>query len=135
MIKYDKLGPAGQPYLVRWILDFGFFSLRLHRWLHSDDLRNPHDHPWWFWTLCLWGRYTDISAEGEDHVSAGSLRFRRAQHQHSVRVERPAWTILITGPEARQWGFWVDGKFRKRNKYFFEHGHHDPAHPTRRHVA
>ncbi len=135
IFRHDRLGPPGKPYLIRWILDLGLFSIRLHRWLYSDDLRAPHDHPWWFWTLCLWGRYVDLSEGGEDVVTPGSIRFRRAEHRHSVRVERPAWTILITGPESRIWGFWVQGRFRKRNKYFFEHGHHDPEHPTQRFVG
>lgn len=132
MIWREKLGPKDRPYLVRWVLNFGLFSIRIHHWLYSDDLRNPHDHPWWFWTLCLWGRYTDSSENGEDNVKMGSIRFRPARHRHSVKVKKRCWTLLITGPEERVWGFWVKGKFRKRNKYFFEHGHHDPLNPKER---
>lgn len=135
IFKHDRLGPGEKTYLERWVLDLGFFTIRLHRWLHSDDLRNPHDHPWWFVTLCLWGRYTDLGSTGIDRVQPGSIRFRKATHRHSVYVEsKPCWTLVLTGPEQRQWGFWVDGRFRKRNKYFFEWGHHDPEIPTRRHV-
>ena len=128
----DRLGPPGCPYMERWVADFGVFSLRLHHGLHSDDMRAPHDHPWWFLLLCLWGRYVDVSESGHDVVSTGSVRFRRAEHRHSVRVTRSTWTLLVTGPEKRTWGFWVKGKFRKRNKYFYEYGHHDPVRPTER---
>lgn len=114
--------------MVRWVFDFYFFTIRIHHWLHSDDLRHPHDHPWSFWTICLWGGYTDVSPDGEDRVRPGSIRFRSALHQHSVKVdEGGCWTILLTGREHRRWGFWVNGKFRKRNKYFYEHGHHNPC--------
>ena len=84
-----------------------------------------HDHPWWFLTLILWGGYVDVSLGGEDRVGAGSIRLRPSWWRHTVRVNKGgAWSLLLTGPERRQWGFWVNGKFRKRNKYFFEHGHH-----------
>jgi len=124
----QKLGTEDCTYIKRWVFDFWFFTIRLHHWFYSDDLRNPHDHAWWFITIVLKGGYTDVSPDGDDVLSAGSVRFRRSTHQHSVKVnENGCWSILITGREKREWGFWVNGKFRKRNKYFFEHGHHDPC--------
>lgn len=60
-----------------------------------------------------------------DHLTAGSVRRREARHRHTVIPgPRGAWTLLVTGPEIRQWGFWVKGKFRKRNRYFYDHGRH-----------
>jgi len=108
----------------RWVLDFGVFAIRLHRWFSSDDARAFHDHPWWFLTLVLWGGYTDVSPEGRDALGVGSVRFRPAHHKHTVEISRPTWTLLVTGPPARRWGFWIDGKLRKRDKYFATHGHH-----------
>lgn len=120
----EKLGSKENPYLIRWVLDLGVFSLRLHHWKSSDDLRHPHDHAWSFITFVLRGSYTDVAPDGEEIMTAGNVKFRKAEHQHSVRVDDECWTFLITGPARRTWGFWVNGKFRKRNKYFFEHGHH-----------
>lgn len=119
------LGNPKNPYMKRWVFDFKLFSIRIHHWLASDDLRYPHDHAWNFLTIILKGGYTDISPSGNDVVKAGNIRYRKATHQHSVKVNPSGcWTLMLTGPEFRKWGFWVDGKFRKRNKYFFEHGHH-----------
>src|ERR1700733_7651031 len=42
-------------YVRRWYLETPFGSIRVHHWLHSDDDRAFHDHPWWFWTLVLRG--------------------------------------------------------------------------------
>lgn len=121
----ERLGQSECPYIRRWVLDFYFFSFRLHHWLSSDDQRNFHDHPWWYLTLILWGGYTDRSPDGEDPLSIGSIRFRPATHQHTVVVQKGGcWSFLITGPEKRIWGFWVNGRFRKRNKYFYMFGHH-----------
>ena len=59
-------------------------------------------------------------------VTAGKFYFRRAEHRHFVSVSKggPVWTLLLTGPKKRNWGFWVNGKFKKANKYFFEHKKH-----------
>jgi hypothetical protein len=73
----------------------------------------------------LYGSYEDVSPSGNDTMHAGQVTYRNAEHQHSVKIlSKHCWTFLITGPDRRNWGFWVNGKFRKRNKYFFEWGHH-----------
>lgn len=121
----NPLGWPECPYLIRWLIDVRWFSIRLHHWRASDDARHHHDHPWWFLTFVLSGSYDDVGPEVTDHVKAGQWRFRPALHQHSVIVDKDgAWTILITGPAFRKFGFWVNGKFKKANKYFLEHQHH-----------
>jgi len=121
----ESIGLPECPYMRRWVLDFGAFAIRLHRWEASDDARAFHDHAWWFLTLVLWGSYADVSASGTDVLRMGSTRFRRAMHAHTVRVLRPGtWTLLITGRPVRRWGFWVRGKMMRRDKYFAVYGHH-----------
>lgn len=113
------------PYFRRWVLDFGAFALRVHRWQASDDNRAFHDHPWWFLTCVLWGSYADISPDGEDLLTVGSIRFRAATHKHTVKILHPGtWTFLITGPVTRRWGFWSGTKQFRRDKYFAVRGHH-----------
>ena len=112
-------------YVRRWYVETPWFSIRLHHWLHSDDARAKHDHPWWFVTLVLWGGYTDLSPDGADCLTAGSIRFRPALHRHTVSVHPGGcWSILLTGSMRRWWGFWVGSKFRKANKYFLMYGKH-----------
>ena len=123
----QRLGPDHCPYLVRWVLDFRLFSIRLHHWLNSDDTRHPHDHGWSFISIVLWGSLVDRTEDGDKHRRWLSVSRFKAEHQHMVIIDRPAWTLLITGRDRRVWGYWVNGKFRKRNKYYFEHGHHDPC--------
>lgn len=121
----ERLGLPECPYVIRWRLELPFGSIRVHHWLGPDDDRAFHDHPWWFVTLVLAGGYTDKHPGGDDHLKRGSVRFRPALHQHTV-VPDPsgAWTLLVTGPRARDWGFWRAGKFRKANKWFATFGHH-----------
>ena len=127
------LGIKGSPYLIRWVLNLGFFSIRLHHWLDSDDLRHKHDHAWWFITYVIKGKYFDLNDDKSEIMSKGSYAYRKAEHKHCVHVVEPTWTIMLTGSEKRKWGFWVNGKFKKANKYFFEEGHHtrDGSAPVR----
>lgn len=121
----EALGRPECPYMVRWTVETPWFSLRLHRWHRSDDDRGFHDHPWHFVTLVLWGRYVDISPAGQDPLGPGSVRFRRAEHRHTVTVVPPGcWTLVLTGPIFRFWGFWLGEKWVKSDKYFLTHGHH-----------
>lgn len=138
----QDLGEPECPYARRWILNLGLFSLRVHRWYRSDDKRAPHDHPAWFLTLVLQGHYEDwsypLSKQGRpkldekivDRLGPGSVRFRRANHIHSVAVDPGGcWTFLVFGREDRVWGFWTrrkDGaaRFLRSKGYFLKHGHH-----------
>lgn len=124
----ERLGVPACPYLRRWILDFGGFSIRLYNWLHGDDPRAMHDHAWDFWSLVLAGAIHETNPQGSLTRYPGSLSYFPAEYVHTVQVKRSTWTLLVTGPVRRpRWGFWVGGRFRKRNKFFFEHGHHNPC--------
>lgn len=124
----EPLGLPECPYVIRWRIETPRFSVRLHHWLAPDDDRNKHDHPWNFTTFVLKGGYTDVGADGNQHLRAPTVCRRAATHQHTV-VPDPggAWTLVLTGPKVRRWGFWVNGKFVKMNKYFASWGHHPCA--------
>jgi hypothetical protein len=123
----QKVGPPTCPYLIRYTFECKWFSIRLHHWLKSDDLRYAHDHPWDFYSIVLWGNLTERTENGDKQRKTLSCTFFSADYKHSVVIDKPCWTLLFTGPTRRVWGYWVNGKFRKRNKYFHEHGHHDPC--------
>lgn len=121
----QELGKSECPYIKRWVIDFTIFSLRLHHWYSSDDQRYFHDHPWWYISWVIFGSYIDRNPTTNNIRKFGSIKYFPATHKHTVEVgNKGCWTFLITGPEKREWGFWVKNKFRKRNKYFFEYGHH-----------
>lgn len=133
----QPLGLKEDPFMVRWVINFYFFSIRLHHWMHSDDSRAYHDHPWWFWTYVIRGSYVDLSPDGADLVQAGQFRFRPASHAHTVMVPSESdistWTIMLTGRHKRTWGFWITPlKWIKANKYFYSVGHHSPSDPDKR---
>ncbi|WP_236643654.1 hypothetical protein [Flavisphingopyxis soli] len=105
----------GNDYLRRWwvIPRNRLFNIYHHDVLHSDEDRALHDHPWWNVSIVLAGGYFEhvIEAGGINRKvwrGPGSIVFRRAKAAH--RLELPfegarAFTLFITGPRIRQWGF------------------------------
>lgn len=121
----EELGIKECPYAKRWVLDLYFFSLRLHHFIHSDDPRYKHDHPWWYVTFIIKGAYWDRRFAYDDvYLKAPAIAFRRSSHAHYVDPdEGGVWTIVLTGRHKRTWGFWVKGKFKKAYRYFYDYGH------------
>ncbi|WP_136617040.1 MULTISPECIES: hypothetical protein [Mesorhizobium] len=107
------IGGHIDPYMHRWWLipRNRFFNIYLHHFLRSDDDRALHDHPWWNFSVLLRGRYVEhtIAPGGINHRverCAGDTKFRRASAAHRIElVDGPCWTLFLTGPMLRVWGF------------------------------
>jgi hypothetical protein len=108
------VGDRGMPYLRRWFVipRNRVFNIYLHEFLRSDDDRALHDHPWPSVSLLLRGRLVEhtIAAGGIHHhraVQTGALRFRMPRFAHRIEIVpgESAWTLFITGPSVRAWGF------------------------------
>lgn len=58
-------GGERRPYLTRWHLipRNRWFNLYLHKFVHGDDERALHDHPWPSASLLLEGRYIEHTSE------------------------------------------------------------------------
>lgn len=108
-----EIGGSDNPYLRRWWLlpRNRFFNVYLHQFCRSDDDRALHDHPWWNLSILLRGRYVEhtIDAGGVNvrtERTAGQWKFRRAESAHRIELhDGPCWTVFITGPRIREWGF------------------------------
>lgn len=107
----------GQPYLDRWhILPRNpVLNIHLHRFVGDDDDACPHYHPWHSLSILLRGAYWE--APGRDPESqcrimhrAPAVIYRLPEDAHRIllpsRKRRTAWTLFITGPRVREWGFW-----------------------------
>lgn len=107
------IGGEANPYIRRWwvIPRNRWFNIYLHEIIRSDDDRALHDHPWWNLSILLVGGYVEhtIAAGGinvRTERRAGSLKLRRAGAAHRLEVgAEPCWTLFLTGPVLRQWGF------------------------------
>lgn len=107
------IGAPGDDYLRRWwvIPRNRLFNIYLHQFLRSDDDRALHDHPWWNVSLLILGSYVEHTMpQGGVNVRtlyvAGDIKLRGARYAHRVElVAGPCWSLFITGPKVRDWGF------------------------------
>lgn len=115
------------PYLDRLrVLVTPWFSIYLHH-IHRADQNAPHDHPWWFSSLVLTGRYREIVYPDKKNFSRCYSREHGRFSWHSMSVssaheilfvEKPLWTLVITGPAVNtSWGFYPGGKFVPWHEY------------------
>ena len=113
------IGGAERPYLRRWWLipRNRWFNIYLHEFLRSDDDRALHDHPWANCSILLRGSYVEhtIAAGGierRNELRAGDWRLRltgriahRVELHESESGPLACWTLFVTGPRYREWGF------------------------------
>lgn len=108
------IGGAKDPYLKRWwvIPRNRWFNIYIHKFMPSDDDRALHDHPWINVSLVLYGGYIEhsIAAGGvhsETARNAGDVVARLASTAHRIELRewKECWTLFLTGPAMRSWGF------------------------------
>lgn len=136
----------GNDYLWRWwILPRNpLFNIYLHKIMRSDDARALHDHPWRNVSIVLSGTLREVvlvdsallvarnpdgeSFEGEEQTQIsrfpGEFVFRHARSPHRIVVTpgQPVWTLFLTGPRYRKWGFHLPGRWMYWKDYISEFG-------------
>lgn len=131
----DQLvGDPDAPYIFRWRLwpKNPLINAYLHNVVRADDEAALHDHPWPSVSIMLAGTIDETFAarKGEKvrKLRAGDVVLRKSRFAHRLSpvLTEPAWTLFITGPRVREWGFhcaqgWRDWKTfveaRKGGKY------------------
>lgn len=110
------IGRAGMPlYLTRWVLwgsRYGDgFKAFLHCFHRSDD-DVPHDHPWPYTSVVLWGGYWEETPDGKGGMARrwygpGSVIRRPAEWVHRVVIPAGSkcWTLFVPGVKVRSWFF------------------------------
>jgi hypothetical protein len=133
-------------YLRRWwvIPRNKWFNVYLHHMIGSDD-DVPHDHPYWSMSLVLTDglreRYLrrpqdelmygynpdtcnwDVPKFHLENVKTrrireGQIVWRGANFAHQLIVDQPAWTLFVTGPRVREWGFWCQRGWIPWQEYY-----------------
>jgi len=110
----------GDDYLLRWhvIPKNRFLNIYLHEFRHSDDDRALHDHPWYSVSFLLQGEIKEHTFNGMRFIKRFLPVFRSAKMAHRIElIKGPAWTIFITAPKIREWGFHCQNGW-KHWKYF-----------------
>jgi len=135
-IRKKTLMREGKPYLIRiTLLKCPWFSVKIHKALISDPAI-PHDHPWNYLSIILWGGYYE-EAQAINPFKAfnsepstiwkqrwygpGSFLYRKGDKFHKliIPIGRPSISLIFVGKKWRDWGFydfykgWVSHKQTK----------------------
>lgn len=100
--------------------------LYLHGFRRPDRDEHPHDHPFPFRSIILWGGYTEKVFPYKEMPGGGILalhpnqptlirrrwlRSHRAEagHVHMIAElhAKTVWTLVIREPKVQEWGFYV----------------------------
>jgi hypothetical protein len=112
---------------IAWVLQSLGIAVRVHKILRSDIGRDFHNHPWNFVSVILMSNYYEVTpnydknnfyvGELETYCPQGSILFRNDSQMHRLKLADktvvgnchtqflPVWTLFITGPKKRKWGF------------------------------
>lgn len=115
------IGGRDRPYLLRWWLipRNPVLNIYVHQFLRSDDDRALHDHPYlWNVSWLMAGNYMEwIPSSAGSQVplpmfrKSGDVVRRWGPAPHRIQLHRAGgeeiacWTLFITGPRVREWGF------------------------------
>lgn len=95
-------------------------NTRIHHILRSDTDRHMHCHPWKSTSIILDGGYWESMPADQGQPAEydeeeftilwrgpGSVVQREAHHRHKLTLppKKTCWTLFITGPYERKWGF------------------------------
>lgn len=140
-IKKTILNREGKPYLIRWtLLKCSLFSLKVHKILISDEAE-PHDHPWNYVSIILWGGYCEVEIIRYNEVELFlggnkstkivfiqdgnilaiaktwykpiSILYRKGNKLHRLIIPEGKFclSLVLTTKKYRKWGFLKDGKW------------------------
>lgn len=107
LVRSAILHADGTLYLERFeVLATPEVTIRLHHWHQGDDQRAAHDHPWANATTVLAGHLVEHAGGVATELTPGCVVVRRAEQAHRLElVSADAWTLFVTGPITRRWGF------------------------------
>ena len=112
-----------------------WFALYLHFIFKKDDDRDPHDHPFRFWSLIVRGGYTERLFRINPRIDKDQFAFTRRwnrwswhkmdqKHAHMICDLDPGTiTLVVCGPKRRnvdseaEWGFYTQQGFVPWKQY------------------
>jgi hypothetical protein len=104
----------GLEYMKRWFIipRNRFFNIYLHHIMASDDERALHDHMYWNISILLKSVYLEHFEHHKKWRVSPSIILRKPETLHRIELTRneygieiPTWSLFITGPRVRDWGF------------------------------
>lgn len=108
-LPYKEIGwqDIGEVFYRYQIVKTRWFNVYLHQ-LDAPQWHpvGCHDHPWSFVTVLLKGGYLERTGDTYRRKYPGQVLYRPATWAHDVTTPYGrSWSLIITGPKKRDWGF------------------------------
>lgn len=122
-MRYDPIEDGAYRLDRYHLVESPEWNVRYHHIMTSDP-SDLHDHPWDYVTTLLAGAYVEVTPLGSMLYRAPCTLVRRAEDAHRLELpEGPVWSLLVTGPVRRPWGFHTEAGWVPWHK----HGQRTPA--------
>jgi hypothetical protein len=119
----EIISKKGELHFQRYrLLATPFLNIYVHRLCKSDREKHMHDHPWSFITLILWRGYMEYMESYPEGISRKWLHivYHKAEEVHKFKLldeTKSTWTLVITGPRRREWGYKVGSDWFDNQTY------------------
>ncbi len=111
---------AGIVVFRRWRLcQSKWCNVMLHNIKRADTDAHCHNHPWSFISIVLKGGYDEKTPKGINPRKLFSVAYNKATNYHKIEKLHgdSAWTLVITGPTRKEWGYLVNGEWIDNETY------------------
>ena len=109
------------PYLITYrILQTRLGGIFLHHFIADDWSLDLHDHhPYLIISIGLAGGYIEETLTGIVRWGAPWIRLIRPVYAHRIVLlnHHPCWTLIVTLPGNRKWGFWRGPAWQEAGAY------------------
>jgi hypothetical protein len=118
----DKLFLSKEIHLENGVIQFKryrllstpWFGIYIHRIYKSDPDPDPHNHPWNFFSLVLYGSYQETDKDGMlmPLRRFGSFYKLNTDDYHKIYHGDPATVLVFAGKRCSDcWGYWTKKGF------------------------
>jgi len=107
-LKYKEIGwsEIGERFTRYALFKSRWVNIYLHQLYAPSWHPECHDHPWGFLTILLRNGYLERIGTKDYRRWPGMILWRPATFAHNVITPYgTSWSLIITGPKARDWGF------------------------------
>jgi hypothetical protein len=122
------ISKSGVKHFERWqIIQTRWFGIYFHCIYQADTDKHCHDHPWDYISIPLWGKFIELkknNIEGKAYYSFPTICFgqiikRKAEDFHKIHrlCSKKVYTLFLTGPRKRAWGYDVNGVWMPWEEY------------------
>jgi hypothetical protein len=126
---------AGELHFQRYrLLETPWFNIYIHYIAKSDQDKDPHNHPWNFWSIILFGAYSERRYASFDntreYINPNLTSWYKSRRTilsysncsisqfHKIKLAKPTWTLVFTGKRiSNNWGYLTKEGFVNHEEY------------------